>query len=960
MSPDAVYISQNGIIVEANRAAAALFGFSEPGQLVGRAMLDFAHADSRGIISERGKVLYGSEAEVPPVEEKLVHPDGRVIQVEVKSRSFMHQGQLLVQSIARDITDRRRSEQALRISEEFNRSVIENSPIGITVRDRQGRMISCNRAWMRIWGLTEQGVKEMELAEEGRSIREKFPHMGPHLDKLEQLYRNGGSLEIPELLSGHDTPAGARWIKLYMFAIPDAEGRVDRVVSMTDDITDQKQAEQELVSFKRQLEYVLDATRTSVVVIDSDLNIRYLSPGWERRYGPVSGQKCHQYFEKKDRQCRTCRIMEAVRARKKTVSEQHPPGEPERTVQVHVLPFQDEAGQWLAAEFTIDITDLKKIQSELARRQREVMTLLDNIPAGVFFKDTEGRYLLANRNFCEVVGVPQERIAGKTDDEIFSPEAAERSRENEALALSGDSPRLLGESEVTQAGQRLTVETRMVPVRDEQGAAVGIIGIHYNVTERKRAEEQVRMSALQWQTTFDAMGDGIALLDGRGLIMRCNSSLGRLLGSGCDQLLGRESCGLVPGQVGEGRSCMDSLREKGERISEEFKSGDRWLNITYDPIFGTDRSLEGAVFILKDITEVRRAQEAARMLITAIEQMEEGVVMADVTGKISYVNPAAERITGYALSEVLGRESMVPADHVDHQFKEYWDGVWRQVARDRVWSGAKTSRRKDGTTYEQELVVSAVHNPRGEPISYLIVFRDVTERKRLQAIAEAANNMNNIGFIFSGVRHELGNPVNSIKVATSVLRQDFDTLDDTSKKEYLERITSDVQRLESLLKVLHSFSMFENLSLGPVEMCSFIRDLMPTIEPDFARAGIEFKYLFPGNGCRVQADRRALYQIVVNLLTNAFNALSGRERPAIAIRLECREAGNRLTVEDNGAGMTAEVKGNVFKPFYTTRPGGTGLGMVICQKLVLAMNGYIDIDSSPGQGTKVTITLPGA
>lgn len=826
MSPDAIYVSQRDIIVEANQAAADLFGLKKGRELVGRQLKDFAHPDFHLLIDERARELYSKETELPLVEEKLLRPDGAEIYVEVKSRSFRHRGRLLVQSVARDITGR-------------------------------------------------------------------------------------------------------------------------------------KKLEQELVSFKRQMEYVLEATRTAVVVVDSGLDINYLSPSWERKFGPVNGRKCHQYFEKLDRQCRPCRIMEAIKARRSVVLEESPPGDDSRTVQVHIVPFQADDGRWLAAEFTFDITDLKKVQTELARRQRELMTLLDSIPAGVFFKDLRGRYLLANRNFCEVVGMAQDQLAGKTDAELFSPEAAERGRINEARVLAGNETQFFGETEVVQGGQKLTVETRMVPVRDEQGEALGIIGIHYNVTERKQAEETARLSALQWQTTFDAMGDGIALLDGEGVVRRCNEALGRILRKPCREILGMPSHRLLP-LGNEAPDFLEEIRKSRQRFGREMRLEDRWMNLAFDPVTDPSGELRGSVFVLKDVTDIRRAQELARMMMTAIEQLDEGVMMADPSGRITYFNPAAERITGYTKAEVIGRTSVVPRDKADIQFTEFWEKTWEQVAKDGIWFGSKAARRKDGTLYEQELVVSAVNNPRGERISSLVVIRDVTVQKRLQAIAETANNMNNIGFIFSGVRHEMGNPVNSIKVATSLLGDGYDSLDDGARKEYIGRIASDVQRLESLLKVLHSFSMFENLSLGEVELGSFFRDLMPTVEPDFAKAGIEFRYRFPEGGCRVLADRRALYQIVGNLLTNAFNALTGREGPSITVSVICGGESHQLEVEDNGSGMTREVKENIFKPFYTTRPGGTGLGMVICQKLVLAMNGYIDVDSDPGRGTRVTVSLPGA
>ncbi|MBI5805536.1 PAS domain S-box protein [candidate division TA06 bacterium] len=828
MSPDAVYLSQKGIIIEANQAAAVLFGLKDPGQLAGRPLMDFAHPDSRPLIGEREKILFSGESEIPMAEEKLVHPDGSIIHVEVKSRSFLHRGQLLVQSVARDITDRRK-------------------------------------------------------------------------------------------------------------------------------------VEQELVRFKRQMEYMLGATRTAVAVINSELDITYLSPSWESKFGPVSGQKCHQYFERKERPCRPCRIMAAIESGKTVVIEEPQAGDPGRIVQVHIVPFQDESGQWMAAEFTIDITDLKQVQTELARRQLELLTLLDNIPAGVFFKDSRGRYILANRNFCQTAGIAQEKLPGRTDEDIFPKETARRNRENEAWVLSCDHPQLLGESEAVQDGRQVTLEMMMVPVRDERGVAQGIIGIQYNITERKQAEEQVRMSALQWQTTFDAMNEGIALVDDLGVVQRCNRALAKILGRPEGEIAGALSRELLSeGEVQAGPNSMDDLPAGRERVRREIRFGERWLSLTIDPILDREGEPAGSVFILRDVTEVRQAQETTRLMVQAIEQMEEGVMIYDTSDRIVYVNPAMERITGYARDEMIGRSEVVPQQHLTPEFLEYWRKVWEQVAANRFWRGSKRSVRKDGTAYEQELVASVVRNQNSEIISYLVVVRDVTEQKRLVTIAEAVNNMNNIGVIFSGVRHELGNPVNSIKTATSILRDGFDTMKDGAKREYLERIISDVQRLEALLKVLHSFSMFEDLSLGPVELCAFIRDLMPTVEPDFEKAGIRFDYQFPGNACPVLADRRALYQIVVNLLTNAFNALRGRENPGISIRVVCGSEAHRIELEDNGTGMSDEVKDNIFKPFYTNRPGGTGLGMVICQKLVLAMKGYIEVESVQGRGTRVSVTLPRA
>lgn len=702
MSPDAVYISEHGKIVEANAAAAALFGIASPELLRGHTLREFAHPDSRALLDQRAIALYGDEAEAPLVEEKLVRPDGAVIHVEVKSRSFRHRGRLLVQTIARDVTGRKRTEGELR-------------------------------------------------------------------------------------------------------------------------------------RFKQQLEYVLDATRTAVAVIGADFEIKYLSPSWERVYGPVAGRPCHRYFEGREQPCRPCRIQDAIRGGKPVVLEESFAPDPNRAVQVHIVPFQDEAGSWMAAEFTVDVTELK------------------------------------------------------------------------------------------------------------------------------RTSAAVRTLAQQWQTTFDAINDGIALLDAAGAVLRCNAALSTLLGRPCGDLVGRPCGTLLPGLDGDqGREIMENLRRSRRRIGRDVRDGERWLSLTFDPISGEDGALEGSVFILKDVTAVRRAEEKTKLMVEAVEQMEEGVMIYDTSDQMIYANPALERITGFSREELMGRNNAVPQQMLTKEFGEFWRRVWERVAADGVWHGSKSSMRKDGTTYEQELVASVVKNQRDEPISYLVVVRDVTETRRLQSIAEVATTMNNIGFIFSGVRHELGNPVNAIKMTTSILRQGYEGLDDATRLEYIDRVVTDVGRLEGLLKVLHSFSMFENLSLEGVELAGFFRDLMPTIEPDFQRASIAISYDLPAGGCWVLADRRALYQVVVNLMTNAFAALEGCSHPAIAIRVLPGGERHRLVIEDNGRGMTDEVRRNAFKPFYTTKTGGTGLGMVICQKLVMAMDGQIDVESRAGQGTSIALVLPAA
>jgi signal transduction histidine kinase len=237
-------------------------------------------------------------------------------------------------------------------------------------------------------------------------------------------------------------------------------------------------------------------------------------------------------------------------------------------------------------------------------------------------------------------------------------------------------------------------------------------------------------------------------------------------------------------------------------------------------------------------------------------------------------------------------------------------------------------------------------------------YRDLTEQKRLESIAEAVNTMNNIGYVFSGIRHELGNPVNSIKTTVSVLKQRLDKFDRDKTMEYLDRSLQDLGRVEYLLRSLKNFSMYETLRNEDLLLSSFFDNFRNIIEEDFRKRRVRLKIELPEEPLWVFADPRALQQVMLNLVTNSLDALEEREAPRVVIKSSGQGKLVDIVVEDNGKGMSQSQLQDVFKPFYTNKPNGTGMGMVIARKMMAKMDGAISMDSEEGQGTRVTLVLP--
>jgi len=239
-----------------------------------------------------------------------------------------------------------------------------------------------------------------------------------------------------------------------------------------------------------------------------------------------------------------------------------------------------------------------------------------------------------------------------------------------------------------------------------------------------------------------------------------------------------------------------------------------------------------------------------------------------------------------------------------------------------------------------------------------LFIRDITETARLESIAQAANAMDNIGFIFSGIRHEIGNPLNSLKMALSVLKQNLGTFSVESVSEYIDRGLADIGRMEYLLKSLKTFSIYDHVDIKDQPLQEFMRKFLALIERDFQSHGIRIINETPIDIARIRIDKRALHQALLNIFNNAADALKGRYCPEIRISAELRGQLVWLSIADNGCGIPLEQQEHLFQPFNTNKPNGNGLGLVITRKLLAMMNSDIEIDSRPKQGTRVTISLP--
>jgi PAS domain S-box-containing protein len=362
----------------------------------------------------------------------------------------------------------------------------------------------------------------------------------------------------------------------------------------------------------------------------------------------------------------------------------------------------------------------------------------------------------------------------------------------------------------------------------------------------------------------------------------------------------------------------------------------------------------------QEIEERTKAEEVVRSAYRELEQIFQtakgGMQVVDLDFNVRRANASLARIAGRPVEAMLGRKCW-------ETFPAPCCGTERctleRMKRGETTQGLEIEKRTaDGRTILCSVDARELWDENGRLVGVVQDILDVTETRRLQSIAEAVNTSNNIGFAFSGIRHEMGNPVNAIKTTLTVLRQRLDGVERDTIAEYVDRALGDVGRMEYLLKGLRNYNMFETPELERLEIAGFFERLLPLLTPDVQRQGIQLELQCAAPGLAVRADSRALQQVLLNLVTNSVDALSGRPEPRIVLSALDAQDCAIVEVFDNGMGMSKSEVANLFKPFFTGKRGGTGLGLVIVKKTLARMSGVIEVSSVVGEGTRVRITLP--
>ena len=352
-------------------------------------------------------------------------------------------------------------------------------------------------------------------------------------------------------------------------------------------------------------------------------------------------------------------------------------------------------------------------------------------------------------------------------------------------------------------------------------------------------------------------------------------------------------------------------------------------------------------------------ESATNLTESLIESIGSGIIITEMNDTITYINQAGEKILGYSKGEVIGKLfglfGLDEKQNVSSSFLDHPDNLdTRREGR---------MKRKDGDEIPVGFTINQHLSLSGEAIGKIIIFRDLTKVYRIQEEMLKMDRLVSLGKLASGIAHEIRNPLAGIKTTAQALGEEM--AKDDPKREYLNRITKEIDRLNELLKTFFSFAKPQTLLLIPCHIKEIINAIIPFLIKEIDDKGIQFVESYHPQLPRIRVDKIQMHQAFLNLFLNAIQAMPNggdlkiEANPVILTSPEgSRQNFIKVVVSDSGKGIPPQILPKIFDPFFTTKPKGIGLGLSITYQIIKKHGGTIKVHSQWEKGTSFVINLP--
>ncbi|MGZ4904526.1 MAG: PAS domain-containing sensor histidine kinase [Halobacteriota archaeon] len=758
------------------------------------------------------------------------------------------------------------------------------------------------------------------------------------------------------------------------------KNELDRVnVQLHEDLKERVGTDAELTRYTEQLEQykaMIDLASDGIIVRDLGDRITYWNKGAASLYGwsaaDAQGKVTHSLLQ-------TVHPLPLKEIRQTLFENGRWEGELTHTTQTgeriivesHQTVYYKDGEPAAIFEINTDITERKRVEDQLHATALYTRGLIETSLDPLVTISAEGTITDVNKATEEVTGRSRDELIGSDFSDYFTePDKARQGyRQVFSKGFVRDYPLAIRH----RSGATTDVLYNATVYRNEAGDVQGVFAAARDITEQKRAEEELRATSLYARNLIEASLDPLVTISADGRITDANRASEDVTGRSRDELIGSDFSDYFTepdkAQTGYQQVFADgfvrdyplSVRHKSGSVTDVLYNATVYRNEAGD--------VQGVFAAARDITEQKRIEQKIRDQAELLDLAKDAVVVRSLDHRALSWNKGAERLFGWTKEEALGKHiptllrTIYPTSLEDAQAELFEHGHW---------NGDVQCTRRDGTQLIVEHRFTLKRDDRGNPSLMLTLSNDVTERIQAEQrinemvaqlertnkeLARSNADLKQFAYVAS---HDLQEPLRAIVSYVQLLDRRYKGQFDERADRYITHAVEGGKRMQTLINDLLTYSRVETRAktFEQVDMEEVFADAIQNLKVAVEESGAQVTHApLP----RVNGDDAQLTQVFQNLIGNAIKFRSDRP-PEVYVAAEQDGDTWRFSVKDNGIGIGMEYADRIFTLFqrlHTRRDySGTGIGLAICKRIVERHGGQIWVESIPGSGSTFYFTLP--
>jgi len=939
---------------------APMFGYNKKQISDINKALKCIHSEDCGVVVRKVSEYIKSKRESSySFEFRTVCPDGRIKWAEMTINGFRNQNGELQQlvGIIQDITERKKVSIRIRESENKFRVLAETTNNITFIFDHNGNMTYCNKTTERLLG-----YKRRELL--GKNfIKVIHPDFAERAKKDILTSLMGKSAGYKYEVKVITKSGKEKWLKLYAKKTVYKENNI--LLGQAYDITREKEAEMKIRESEAKFKALAETAASITFLYNTKGGIVYLNKtalyisGYKK--SEIMGKKFLSVIHPSDKEIVLDNMKKRIKGEKAPAYYEIriiTKNSREKWLKIYpkVITVDNEK---LVLGNAFDITKSKELELELIQKENQLRTAVESRPFDFFIIDKNGCYVTQNRKCRENWG----NVIGKTPENVApDKEKLKLWQKNNRLAFSGKTVDEVVDMDIK--GRQKYIRSIIAPVRDD-GNITSILGINIDITEQKKAADALSKSENKFRILAE-QSPNMIFINYRGRIAYVNKKCVDIMGYNENEFYSPDFdfMNLIAPEDREMIKNNFQKHMKGEEVSPyEYKlitkSGKK-LDVIINTKLISYKDGKAILGIVTDISYIKEAEKKIISLAKFPEKNPNPNIRISKDHRLIYANSSS--------APILKKWKTGIGNKIPQKFRPT---VSKSLSEDKV------------LTHEEkfhETVFYCTIKPVQE-FEYVNVYCvDVTERKKAEDLLKKdkkmiekmvdkkssklletqkklvqSRHLADIGALAASVAHELRNPLGTIKVATMNLKRKTKNIELLKHVKRISKVTEDAS---GIINELLFYARLKSPEYKKVKLLPLINEAANSAKAKYAKYAVKIEVEYKmGKEEYIEADPLQLNELLSNIINNAYEAFESK-KGIIKILAERKSGSCIITFRDNGPGIKKDIIEEIKKPFFSTKPRGIGLGLSICQQIVLLHNGSLEIRNAGKRGTVVTVSLP--